>query len=109
MAVTVPAVRPGGPAGGREIGAADHDDRGGSEPGERERPERPGRPAASIPGALSADRAPGPVAASANAAAIRTRLYSKPPSVDQSPRLQWAVEIATSIVAITSKAPSGVE
>ena len=44
----------------------------------------------------------------ANATAMRTRLYSKPPSVTHGPLLPWTVMIAVTITAMISAAASGV-
>ena len=44
----------------------------------------------------------------ANTAAIRTALYSYPPSVTHGPLGWWTFSIATVIVPVTAAAPSGV-
>src|SRR6185369_17256724 len=65
-------------------------------------------PQRSRPRAPSIDQRPGPVAVIAKTLAIRTPLYSQPPSVFQTPLLAWTRRIAVAIVLDVSSAPSGV-
>ena len=58
--------------------------------------------------ASSTDGEPGPVSVSASTSAIRTTLYSKPPSLTQGPFFRWTRLIAVSIVAVRTDAATGV-
>src|SRR6266851_1616458 len=68
---------------------------------------RPGRYRAG-PSAWSSENAPGPIAATASAAMIRTRVYSNPPSCTKKPFGPCTLAMATAMAASTSKPASGV-